>query len=458
MRRILARSTVLAAFALSAFAADARSQCDIFTSQSGATTTLCAISGTAWRWSGPGGFADTVNSCVDVTMPGTYTMFVFDGSWQGPCTVDVAPVPGAPVATITGPDSTCGSSPATLCGNQGTFDYLWNGPNSFSAATACIQAATAGAYSLMVRDQSTGDWSAPATLNMAAGVCEQPAPPPAASANCPRPAAFWNAAVHGERDLNPDQLVAIAAGVDAASQALSFGDQPLAGFAHVLQPAREEDSQARALRQFAAVMANLTAGPMGLTGAHGRPIGLDPNAVLGPGYGPDAGTTVGAWASHADAQLVSLHGVGGHLARQAFQRIRRTAYMLNVGVAIGAVCHPDSSSQPDVAQDAMDAVPDADAPFAVPAGVALQRIAPNPTAAGAQVAWSQDRAADVDLAVLDVAGRQVRLIVRGSFDVGTHVVAWDGRDDAGQPLRSGTYFVHGRIGGAPVQSTVVIVR
>ncbi|HEV2105341.1 MAG TPA: hypothetical protein VGU27_06380, partial [Candidatus Eisenbacteria bacterium] len=96
MRRILARSTVLAAFALSAFAADARSQCDIFTSQSGATTTLCAISGTAWRWSGPGGFADTVNSCVDVTMPGTYTMFVFDGSWQGPCTVDVAPVPGAP--------------------------------------------------------------------------------------------------------------------------------------------------------------------------------------------------------------------------------------------------------------------------------------------------------------------------------------------------------------------------
>jgi hypothetical protein len=310
----------------------------------------------------------------------------------------------------------------------------------------------------MVRDQSTGDWSAPATLNMLAGVCEQQAPPPPPGANCPRPAAFWNAAVHGERDLTPDQLAAIAAGVDAASQALSFGDPALAGFAQTLRPPSDGNPHARALRQFAAVMANLVAGPMGLTSSHGRPIGLDPGAVLGPGYGADAGTTVGDWTAHADAQLVAMHDVNGRLARQALQRIRRTAYMLNVGVGIHAQCQRDSSDQAEAAQDAMDAAPDADAPLDSPAGVALQRISPNPTAGAAQVAWSQDRAGDVDLAVLDVAGRQVRLLARGAYDVGTHVIAWDGRDNAGQPLRSGTYFVHGRVGGVPVQSAVVIVR
>ncbi|MCB1161736.1 MAG: FlgD immunoglobulin-like domain containing protein [Candidatus Krumholzibacteriia bacterium] len=44
------------------------------------------------------------------------------------------------------------------------------------------------------------------------------------------------------------------------------------------------------------------------------------------------------------------------------------------------------------------------------------------------------------LAIVDTAGRQLRVLAQGRFESGTHSVVWDGRDDAGSPLPSGVYL------------------
>ena len=49
-------------------------------------------------------------------------------------------------------------------------------------------------------------------------------------------------------------------------------------------------------------------------------------------------------------------------------------------------------------------------------------------------------AQNVKLTVHDVSGRQVRTLVDGATEVGTHRVVWDGRNDAGIPVGTGTYI------------------
>lgn len=47
----------------------------------------------------------------------------------------------------------------------------------------------------------------------------------------------------------------------------------------------------------------------------------------------------------------------------------------------------------------------------------------------------------IDLSVYDLLGRRVRALESGPADAGDHAVRWDGRDDAGQPLAQGIYFL-----------------
>ncbi|MBK8233235.1 MAG: hypothetical protein IPK72_22315 [Candidatus Eisenbacteria bacterium] len=47
----------------------------------------------------------------------------------------------------------------------------------------------------------------------------------------------------------------------------------------------------------------------------------------------------------------------------------------------------------------------------------------------------------VDLAVFDVAGRRIRVLLDGTLlGPGRHGVTWDGRDDRGHRIASGVYF------------------
>jgi hypothetical protein len=94
------------------------------------------------------------------------------------------------------------------------------------------------------------------------------------------------------------------------------------------------------------------------------------------------------------------------------------------------------------------AAPDLGA-FELPAGtsappplpVALRlAAAPNPFNPQTVLAWEQQRAGPVQLAVHDARGRRLRVLVAGWVEAGPVQVAWDGRDDRGRRLAAGAYL------------------
>ncbi len=82
----------------------------------------------------------------------------------------------------------------------------------------------------------------------------------------------------------------------------------------------------------------------------------------------------------------------------------------------------------------------------------LKQNVPNPFNPATRIAYTVPAAAVVTLKVYNLAGQLVRTLVDGPSSAGGHEVIWDGRDDAGQSVASGTYFYELRADGELVQS------
>jgi hypothetical protein len=77
--------------------------------------------------------------------------------------------------------------------------------------------------------------------------------------------------------------------------------------------------------------------------------------------------------------------------------------------------------------------------LAIPAHFGLLQSSPNPFSSTTAIRFDVPRTSLVRIAVYDLAGRLVRELVRGSFDPGRHVVAWDARSQ-GARARPGLFF------------------
>jgi hypothetical protein len=87
----------------------------------------------------------------------------------------------------------------------------------------------------------------------------------------------------------------------------------------------------------------------------------------------------------------------------------------------------------------------------VPATVTLQPCYPNPFNPATTIRFAIAAAGPVRLQVLSADGRVVRTLLDEPRDAGPHAVVWDGRDDGGRSVASGTYL--GRLeAGAVVRS------
>lgn len=64
----------------------------------------------------------------------------------------------------------------------------------------------------------------------------------------------------------------------------------------------------------------------------------------------------------------------------------------------------------------------------------------------------------VTLAIYDVRGSRIRTLVEGSFPTGRHSVQWDGRNQRGEQVSSGMYFVQLRAGGTKAMRKMVLLR
>jgi hypothetical protein len=87
----------------------------------------------------------------------------------------------------------------------------------------------------------------------------------------------------------------------------------------------------------------------------------------------------------------------------------------------------------------------------------VRQNAPNPFNPRTTLSFALDTDGQVDLRVFDVSGRRVRQLVSDHMQGGEYVVEWDGRDDSGNELASGTYFYELRVDGRSAGSQKAVL-
>jgi mono/diheme cytochrome c family protein len=88
----------------------------------------------------------------------------------------------------------------------------------------------------------------------------------------------------------------------------------------------------------------------------------------------------------------------------------------------------------------------------------LDQNFPNPFNPVTIVSYSIAEEGPVEIVVFDVSGRLVRTLVDEVREAGRYSVPWDGRNDAGQPLASGVYFVRYAAGGHSFWRKAALLR
>ncbi len=92
-------------------------------------------------------------------------------------------------------------------------------------------------------------------------------------------------------------------------------------------------------------------------------------------------------------------------------------------------------------------------------GFRLLPPAPNPTHAGAVIAFTLSAPAQVSVDLYDIQGRHVRdLLPSRAFSAGRHDLAWDGRDGRGNRVSAGLYFVRVRAAGEEGRCRLIVVH
>lgn len=83
---------------------------------------------------------------------------------------------------------------------------------------------------------------------------------------------------------------------------------------------------------------------------------------------------------------------------------------------------------------------------------------PNPANPRCEFSVLLDRDDRLDLNLLNVAGRRVRELWRGSLGAGAHRFTWDGRDDGGRDVSSGVYLLQATTPAGQQALKVVLLR
>ena len=273
------------------------------------------------------------------------------------------------------------------------------------------------------------------------------------SDNCPRSCDSWSKECVEHSRYTGSQLTAIAEQVDDQSAFFGWASgTDLARFSSTVNPSLlTQKSQAR--RQFAVLLANISVGQLHIATSTGAWVKVDPaTSVQASGF---AARTVGGLVREIDGVLASLEGQNASDAtvKARYDQVSAACSAINrgVGIALSDGCHDGDGD-------------DARAPSGSSVGgqagsLTLYRAAPNPFTRATQFAYEVTGTdASVEIAVFDVAGRQVRRLVSTTQPAGRYTVTWDGKSDDGASVTRGVYFVRTVIAGskAPVQRLLFI--
>jgi hypothetical protein len=75
------------------------------------------------------------------------------------------------------------------------------------------------------------------------------------------------------------------------------------------------------------------------------------------------------------------------------------------------------------------------------ASTGLTNIRPNPFNPETTIEFSLSERSKVSMTIYDVSGKLIRTLADGELPVGDHAMAWNGRDNSGQAVSSGVYFL-----------------
>jgi xylan 1,4-beta-xylosidase len=80
-------------------------------------------------------------------------------------------------------------------------------------------------------------------------------------------------------------------------------------------------------------------------------------------------------------------------------------------------------------------------PSQIPKNYVLKQNYPNPFMERTQIEYNLPRISNVNIAVYNVLGSRVRTLLNKRQNAGRYTITWDGRDDSGNKLQSGFYFL-----------------
>jgi flagellar hook assembly protein FlgD len=96
--------------------------------------------------------------------------------------------------------------------------------------------------------------------------------------------------------------------------------------------------------------------------------------------------------------------------------------------------------------------------LAVIGAVVLHQNQPNPFNPSTRIRFSLPEAYNVDLTIYSVDGCVINRLVSKLLPAGDHTAYWQGRDERGQAVASGTYFYRLTAGGYTETRLMVLVR
>ena len=285
-----------------------------------------------FRWEGPDGYTAT-SACINVREEGTYfltTRNKVTGRTRQ-CTHRLSVVgPPDEACDIIGPSVIPARGTVQLCvPSRSNTSYQWTGPRNFSSSSRCITVRDPGVYTVRIRNSSSGRVErCSQTLTLAGDRDDGEDPEGVIYDNCPRDYIFWrNAFASRGRGsaFTQAELRDVARVMDERSVYFNWRND-VEGAREALSPASPLTRRKQVARQYAALLANVAAGELGLTAENGDQIGLDPDTrVTHPGV-----TSIRELIASTERLLSSGRG--------SYARLNSTLNAINRGRGIDSTC------------------------------------------------------------------------------------------------------------------------
>lgn len=88
----------------------------------------------------------------------------------------------------------------------------------------------------------------------------------------------------------------------------------------------------------------------------------------------------------------------------------------------------------------------------------LNRGYPNPSNPSATFPYSLTSTLEVHMAIYDILGREVAVLVDDTLDAGAYSALWPGTDKQGREVASGTYFCRMRVGQFCLTRKIIVLH